>query len=67
MILIIKNKTYKYLNSNKIFNIGKSAQDMYAVGDLSGKLDYLKKTYWDIFLPLSGPNSVQHRTLAIYR
>lgn len=46
--------------------LGNATQDMYAVGDLSGKLDYISKPEWDIFLPLFGPNSVLHRTIAIY-
>ena len=42
-------------------------QDMYAVGDLSGKLGYSVKSQFDIFLPLSGQFSVFHRSIVIYR
>lgn len=51
---------------------GHGSQDVYAVGDLSGKhgdVHYIGSvlTMWDIFLPLYGPNSVAHRSLAFYR
>lgn len=57
------------MSCNTIFfklSLGNSTQDMYAVGDLSGKLENMNEIQWDIFLPLSGPNSVLHKTIAIY-
>ncbi|XP_065226507.1 uncharacterized protein Rsod [Planococcus citri] len=42
-------------------------QDMYAIGDLSGKLGYRIKSNVDSFLPLSGRFSVFHRSIVIYR
>lgn len=59
---------------------GYGTQDQYAVGDLTGKLvqrsaDYahryyggaleLNGIYWDVFLALSGPNSIVHRGVSV--
>ncbi|XP_011497265.1 PREDICTED: uncharacterized protein LOC105361711 [Ceratosolen solmsi marchali] len=62
---------------------GYGTQDQYAVGDLSGKLQGHKEgshhfdilpssaklsgIYWDTYLPLSGINSVVHRSLVVYK
>lgn len=55
-----------------MLNDGHGSQDVYAVGDMSGKhgdVHYIGSvlTMWDIFLPLYGPNSVVHRSLVFYR
>ncbi|XP_066247756.1 uncharacterized protein Rsod [Euwallacea similis] len=59
---------------------GFGTQDQYPIGDLSGKLLHrnnasvvvpgsqeLNGTFWDVFLPLQGVNSVIHRSLVIYK
>lgn len=51
---------------------GQGTQDVYPVGDLSGKHGNLRYigavlTVWDTSLPLYGPHSVIHRTLVLYR
>ncbi|KAL1494603.1 hypothetical protein ABEB36_010175 [Hypothenemus hampei] len=59
---------------------GFGTQDQYPVGDLSGKLlnrnkdpitipgsQELNGTFWDVFLPLQGTNSIVHRSLVIYK
>lgn len=52
---------------NTILFSGSKSQDFYAVGDLTGKLGYTETTGWDNFLPLSGPQSIFHRSVAIYK
>lgn len=47
-------------------------QDQYAVGDITGKLKLqnqaeLSAEYWDIYMPLEGPNSIVHRGFSIQR
>lgn len=59
---------------------GFGTQDQYKIGDISGKLYKrnnltllvegsrdLSGTYWDIFLPLMGRDSIIHRSLVIYK
>ncbi|XP_008545809.1 uncharacterized protein LOC103570004 [Microplitis demolitor] len=62
---------------------GLGTQDQYGIGDLSGKLEGRKEgshhddilpgsaklngVYWDTFLPLSGANSILHRSLVLYK
>lgn len=41
-------------------------QDLYAIGDLSGKFNY-DSSSWDTFLPLFGSNSIIHRSLVLYK
>lgn len=68
------------VNVQKVPPPGYGTQDQYAVGDLTGKLlqrsaDYahrfyggaleLNGIYWDVFLALSGPDSIVHRGLSV--
>ncbi|XP_043268911.1 uncharacterized protein Rsod isoform X2 [Venturia canescens] len=62
---------------------GLGTQDQYAIGDISGKLQGRKSRsyhsdilpgsaqlagiYWDLYLPLSGINSVVHRSLVLHK
>ncbi|KAK9881797.1 hypothetical protein WA026_017312 [Henosepilachna vigintioctopunctata] len=58
---------------------GYGTQNQYAIGDLSGKLlrrnnisrlvdgQELAGSYWDVYLPLRGPQSIVHRSLVIYK
>ena len=66
-----------------IFITGLGTQDQYAIGDLSGKLQGRKEgvhsrdilpgssklsgLYWDTYLPLSGINSVVHRSIVVHK
>ncbi|XP_008207466.1 uncharacterized protein LOC100124033 [Nasonia vitripennis] len=71
------------INENTVPPAGLGTQDQYAVGDLTGKLQGRKEgshhldilpgsaklsgLYWDAYLPLSGINSVVHRSLVIHK
>ncbi|XP_054261582.1 uncharacterized protein LOC128985759 [Macrosteles quadrilineatus] len=46
---------------------GEVSQDLYAVGDLSGKVGYDNKRRWDTHLPLFGRHSVAHRSFVVYK
>lgn len=60
----ISNKIYSFI---LFLILGEVSQDMYAIGDLSGKLGYSLERTWDSFLPLSGRYSIFLRSLVIYR
>lgn len=80
---IFANKMDYCSTSGDVFNptgvdLGKSppsgfgTQDQYPVGDITGKLKSKSNTeltgeYWDLYMPLEGPNSVVHRGFAIER
>lgn len=68
------------LDINKLPPNGLGTQDQYPIGDISGKLlgrnnindlipgsQELHGSYWDVFLPLQGRESIVFRPLVIYK